>query len=83
MTYPKWILNFLAAYGVNLDAFKAEAQRLSDKLGAPVEWQDAMGAWINENTSLSPEKALAFLTLAYAEFTSGNPGYDSEHGGGA
>lgn len=80
MNLPKFLTDFLAAYGINVKEFEGFLNTTSDKLGLPQEWKDAAGVWLNEHTNLSAEKIIALVAIAYAELTSPNPGYDHEHG---
>lgn len=81
MKLPRWVLEWLSAYNVNVTSFKAELDRLADKIDAPEEWRRGVSVWLDENATLTPEVVLAFVALVYAEFKSGAPGYNVSHGG--
>lgn len=83
MRVPAWVVKWLSAYGLNVEGFKELLAKLADKVDAPEEWRTAVGLWIDENTTLSPEIVLSFVALVYAELKSGAPGYNFQHGGGA
>ena len=79
MTLPKWITDWLEAYGVNIKAFAEFATSIAQKLQVPEEWIAEAQAWLETNTNLTPEKISAFAALALSEFLSPAPGYDKDH----
>lgn len=77
---PKFLTDFLSAYGINVEKLKAFLDTIADKTGIPGEWRDKAGIWLNENTSLTSEKIIAIVAVVYAEWTSPTPGYEKDHG---
>ena len=83
ITLPSWITAWLTTYGVNIKSFAEFATGIAQSVGTPEEWIAQAQAWLEANTSLTPDKITAFAVLAWTEFASGNPGYDKDHGADA
>jgi len=83
MKLPKWVVAWLEAEGVAVEAFTEYLKGVAVKVDAPETLVTGVVEWIKANATISADKILAFAMLVVAELKSGHPGYNADHGGEA
>ena len=83
MTLPNWVLAWLEAEGVAVEAFTTYVTEAAAKVDAPTTLVTGIVEWIKANVAgaLNPDKVLIFAMGVVAELKSGKPGYNSDAGG--
>lgn len=80
---PNIVVIILNQIGLLPETFIGVLNTYAEKYDAPAEYVEAVKTWLSQAVDVTAHAMETHLLLAYAEWTSGNPGVDPQAGSSA